>query len=69
MSFDIELHEEEDEEEDEEDDDDEDNNNDDSDMSLPLLCSCLDPLYEYMKLSPSSDEFILMVHTMSSSTR
>ena len=68
-SFDIELHEEEDGEEEDDDDNDEDNDNDDSDKSLSLLCSCSDPLYEYKKLSSSSDEFILMVHTTSPSTR
>ena len=68
-SFDIELNEEDNEEEDDEDDDDEDDNKDDSDKSPLLLCSCSDPLYEYKKLSSSSDEFILMVCTMSSSIR
>ena len=68
-SFDIELHEEEDEEEEDEDDDDEDDDNDNSDKSSSLLCSRSDPLYKYKKLSSSSDEFILMVCTMLSSTR
>ena len=68
-SFDIELNEEDEEEEEDEDDDDEDDDNDDSDKSLSLLYSCSDPLYEYKKLSSSSDEFILMVCTTLSSTR
>ena len=68
-SFDIELNEEDNEEEEDEDDDDEDDDTDDSEKSPSLLYSCSDPLYEYRKLSSSSDKFILMVHTRLSSTR
>ena len=68
-SFDIELNEEDNEEEEDEDNDDEDDDNDESDKSPSLLYSCSDPLDQYRKLSSSPDEFILMVHTMSSSMR
>ena len=71
-SSDIELHEEDDEEEDDNDDDEEDNEDDeddDNDKSQSLLCSCSVPLYEYKKVSSSSDEFMLMVRTTLSSTR